>query len=77
MSGTNNTNQMIKLYLSFCASRKNLDKKTIKSYSIDLKQYIDFISQNNLSWYNKSSIEDYIDQPGECALAGTASGETV
>ena len=62
MSGTNNKNQMIKSYLSFCATRKNLDKKTIKSYSIDLNQYIEFISQNNLSWCNKSSIEDYIDQ---------------
>lgn len=62
MSETNKTNQMIKSYLSFCATRKNLDKKTIKSYSIDLNQYVEFISQNNLSWCNKSSIEDYIDQ---------------
>lgn len=52
----------IESYLSFCKSRKNLDKKTIKSYSIDLNQYVEFISQNNLSWCNKSSIEDYIDQ---------------
>ena len=62
MACTNNINQILKSYLSFCATRKNLDKKTIKSYSIDLKQYIEFISQNNLSWCNKSSIEDYIDQ---------------
>ena len=62
MSVTNNTNRIIKTYLSFCSTRKNLDKKTIKSYSIDLKQYIEFISQNNLPWHKKSSIEGYIDQ---------------
>jgi site-specific recombinase XerD len=28
-----------KEYLQFCVNRKNLDSKTIKSYSIDLKQF--------------------------------------
>lgn len=54
--------QQTEKYLSFCSTRKNLNKKTIKSYSIDLKQYIEFISQNDSPWYIKSSIEDYIDQ---------------
>ena len=48
-------------YLSFCANRKNLDKKTIKSYRIDLRQYQEFIEINRIEWNEKSSIERYID----------------
>lgn len=48
-------------YLSFCTNRKNLDKKTIKSYRIDLRQYQEFIETNSLIWHEKSSIERYID----------------
>lgn len=48
-------------YLNFCTNRKNLDKKTIKSYKIDLRQYQEFVSSGNLVWYEKSSIERYID----------------
>lgn len=48
-------------YLNFCANRKNLDKKTIKSYRIDLRQYKEFVNSNSLIWYEKGSIERYID----------------
>lgn len=48
-------------YLNFCFHRKNLDKKTIKSYSIDLKQFENFNNQNNLDWQSKSAIESYIE----------------
>lgn len=48
-------------YLNFCFHRKNLDKKTIKSYSIDLKQFENFNNQNNLDWRSKSAIESYIE----------------
>ncbi len=48
-------------YLNFCESRKNLDRKTIKSYRIDLQQYDDYYQINNLNWVEKSSIEQYID----------------
>lgn len=51
----------IQKYLQFCAQRKNLDHKTIKSYSIDLRQFTEFICENNLLWINKNSIEKYID----------------
>ena len=51
----------IQKYLQFCTQRKNLDSKTIKSYSIDLRQFTEFISENNLLWISKSSIENYID----------------
>ena len=48
-------------YLNFCTTRKNLDKKTIKSYRIDLRQYKEFVNSNNLIWYDKGSIERCID----------------
>ena len=48
-------------YLNFCFHRKNLDKKTIKSYSIDLKQFENFNNENNLDWRSKSAIESYIE----------------
>lgn len=56
-----NTKVEIQKYLQFCTQRKNLDSKTIKSYSIDLRQFTEFISENNLLWISKSSIENYID----------------
>lgn len=51
----------IQKYLQFCAQRKNLDHKTIKSYSIDLRQFTEFICENKLLWISKNSIENYID----------------
>lgn len=58
-----NTNFHIykKEYLHFCTNRKNLDSKTIKSYSIDLKQFEQFVSINKLEWKEKKSIEKYIE----------------
>lgn len=52
---------LINEYLLFCAARKNLDYKTIKSYSIDLEQYCKFSSSVNYSWFNKKAIERYIE----------------
>ncbi len=51
---------LIDEYLQFCSARKNLDYKTIKSYSIDLKQYFEFSSTTD-SWLNKRTIESYIE----------------
>lgn len=48
-------------YLNFCNTRKNLDLKTIKSYSIDLRQYSEFILDTSLSWNDKKSIEKYLE----------------
>lgn len=53
--------ELIETYLSFCIARKNLDLKTIKSYSIDLKQFADFIFLKDLEWDSKKSLEQYID----------------
>lgn len=48
-------------YLNFCLSRKNLDQKTIKSYTIDLRQYFEFTTKSATEWADKKSIEQYID----------------
>ena len=35
-------------YLQFCVNRKNLENKTIKSYSIDLRQFEQFMLSYDL-----------------------------
>lgn len=55
-------NNLLEEYLSFCEKRKNLDKKTIKSYRIDLRQYSEFVESNNSDWVEKCSVEKHIDQ---------------
>ena len=52
---------LINDYLQFCSARKKLDHKTIKSYSIDLKQYYEFSYSLTYSWINKKAIEVYIE----------------
>lgn len=52
---------LINDYLQFCSARKNLDYKTIKSYSIDLKQYFEFSCSTTDLWLNKRTIESYIE----------------
>lgn len=54
-------NSVVERYLEFCLKRKNLDSKTIKSYSIDLKQFKNFVIENNLIWNDKNTIEKYIE----------------
>lgn len=61
MENIKNFSPMTEEYLSFCTNRKNLDKKTIKSYKIDLRQYQEFVETNEFAWYEKSSLERYID----------------
>lgn len=54
-------NKLIATYQSFCISRKNLNSKTVKAYSIDLKQFTDFVFLKDIQWNTKKSIEEYID----------------
>lgn len=61
MENTINLEKLTGDYLSFCEKRKNLDKKTIKSYRIDLRQYTDYTDKNNIEWASKCSIENYIE----------------
>ena len=44
-------------YLEYCEYRKELDKKTIKAYRIDLRQYFAFICCDEP---DKEKIETYI-----------------
>lgn len=44
-------------YLEYCEFRKVLDRKTIKAYRIDLKQYFEFLKCDEP---NKNEIEKYI-----------------
>lgn len=44
-------------YLEYCMYRKELDKKTVKAYRIDLKQFFSFVCCDEP---NKEKIEEYI-----------------
>lgn len=46
-------------YLEYCEYRKELDKKTLKAYRIDLRQYFQYVSMDEPG---KDKIEEYITQ---------------
>ncbi len=54
-----NFNTIISQYLAFCKNNKNLNTKTLKSYSIDLKQFNNYIS-NNDNQLSKDVVNNYI-----------------
>lgn len=47
----------LKIYLEYCEFRKELDKKTLKAYSIDLNQFFKYVSVDDP---DKEKIEAYI-----------------
>ncbi len=49
--------EYVKKYLEYCEFRKELDKKTLKAYKIDLGQYFDFLDSQDPQ---KKEIEEYI-----------------
>lgn len=55
----NTLNNYVREYLDYCECRKHLDKKTIKAYNIDLKQYLDF-SSNFPEAISKNTVDLYI-----------------
>lgn len=57
-----NLNLLIQQFLNHCKNRKALNDKTIKAYSIDLRQFTE-ITQNT---YSKDAICRYIDQLHIC-----------
>lgn len=61
MDNISQLNKLIEIYLTFCTARKNLDFKTTKSYSIDLRQFTGFILAQNTQWDTKKAVEEYID----------------
>lgn len=44
-------------YLEYCEYRKELDRKTLKAYRIDLRQYFEYICVDEL---DKEKIEEYV-----------------
>ena len=44
-------------YLEYCEYRKELDKKTLKAYRIDLRQYFEYV---NADEPDKEKIEEYV-----------------
>lgn len=51
--------KLVESYLDYCQYQKNLNSKTIKAYSIDLKQFTDFIDTID-GEITKSNISQYI-----------------
>ncbi len=51
--------QYIPQYLAFCKNNKNLNSKTLKSYSIDLRQFFIFIDKTD-GGLQKEGINEYI-----------------
>lgn len=51
---------LINNYLEYCEYHKNLDKKTLKAYSIDLRQFENYISGSGNDFSAKISLSHYI-----------------
>ncbi len=47
-------------YLNFCRYQKGLNPKTIKAYTIDLRQYYEFNLSSNYDWFEKTALSEYI-----------------
>jgi len=56
----NNLQTTVNKYLDFCQFQKCLDKKTIKAYKIDLKQFYGYIYFNKLTNITPSILENFI-----------------
>lgn len=50
----------IKNYLEYCSTQKCLDKKTLKAYRIDLRQFSEQISSRNVTEITSSMLEGHI-----------------
>jgi len=55
----NTLNDYVAEYIEYCEYRKRLDRKTLKAYRIDLKQYADYL-HNISEFYFKDSLDKYI-----------------
>ncbi len=47
-------------YLHYCQTQKRLDEKTLKAYRIDLKQFLNSITQSHISDISSIHIENYV-----------------
>lgn len=55
-----NSHQLIENYIEHCEANKRLDKKTLKAYRIDLKQFSEYLPVTFISDITPELIEDYI-----------------
>ncbi len=51
---------LINKYLDYCSHQKRLDEKTIKAYRIDLDQFVNYISETQLTDVTQDTLELYI-----------------
>lgn len=56
----NHLSSLIEHYLEYCKYQKCLDKKTLKSYRIDLRQFSEHLPMTEVSAVTSSMIESYI-----------------
>lgn len=52
-----NTKSKVTQYLEYCEFRKELDRKTLKAYRIDIRQFFEFVTIENPE---KEEIELYV-----------------
>ena len=56
----NNLQSHIKNYLEFCQYQKRLDKKTLKAYRIDLRQFSEHVCTTAVPDITPDTLEGYI-----------------
>lgn len=55
-----NLQTLIENYLEYCNTQKRLDKKTLKAYKIDLRQFSEQTSLHKITEITSETLEDYI-----------------
>lgn len=55
-----NYTEIASKYLDFCLYQKGLNTKTIKAYTIDLRQYYEFNLNSNYNWFEKNALNEFI-----------------
>lgn len=65
----NNLHDTIDNYLLYCASQKMLDKKTLKAYRIDLKQFLLVLQKMDITDTVKNDVKDILQEHLENYIA--------
>lgn len=53
-------NDLLEEYIAFCTNHKRLDKKTVKAYRIDIRQFVDYLYLNNNKVLCENSLNTYV-----------------
>lgn len=62
----------VKNYLEYCTTQKRLDKKTLKAYRIDLRQFFEQFSVSEVTEISSYELESYIAQLNQVHKPKTA-----